>query len=109
MRLPSPWDAMGMKHICSKSSLHMGFELKPGITILLTETARIKQNRAENAKPSQFSRVFSEVPGSLQREKPHPGKRGPVRDRPRRDRDPAGHSARNYYIFGGRRAVLFGR
>ena len=34
---------------------------------LLTETARIKQNRAENAKPSRFSRVFSEVPGSLRR------------------------------------------
>ena len=26
-RHPSPWDAMGMKHICSKSSLHTGFEL----------------------------------------------------------------------------------
>ena len=36
---------------------------------MLTETARIKQNRAENAKPSQFSRVFSEVSGSLARDK----------------------------------------
>ena len=36
---------------------------------LLTETARIKQNRAENAKPSQFSRVFSEVSGGLRRDK----------------------------------------
>jgi len=35
---------------------------------LLTETARIKQNRAENAKPSQFSRVFLEVPGGLRRD-----------------------------------------
>ena len=36
---------------------------------LLTETAGIKQNRAENAKPSQFSRMFSEVPGSPRRDK----------------------------------------
>ncbi len=36
---------------------------------MLTETARIKQNRAENAKPSQFSRVFSEVSGGLRRDK----------------------------------------
>ena len=36
---------------------------------MLTETARIKQNRAENAKPSQFSRVFLEVPGGLRRDK----------------------------------------
>ena len=40
-----------------------------GSRLLLTETVRIKQNRAENAKPSQFSRVFSEVPGSLRRDK----------------------------------------
>ena len=36
---------------------------------MLTETVRIKQNRAENAKPSQFSRVFLEVPGGLRRDK----------------------------------------
>ena len=31
--------------------------------------AYMQQNRAENAKPSRFSRVFSEVPGSLRRDK----------------------------------------
>ncbi len=36
---------------------------------MLAETARIKQNRAENAKPSQLSRVFSEVSGGLRRDK----------------------------------------
>ena len=36
---------------------------------MFTETVRIKQNRAENAKPSQFSRVFLEVPGGLRRDK----------------------------------------
>ena len=36
---------------------------------MLTETVRIEQNRAENAKPSQFSRVFLEVPGGLRRDK----------------------------------------
>jgi len=35
---------------------------------LLTEAVRIKQNRAENAKPSQFSRVFVEVSGGLRRD-----------------------------------------
>ena len=35
---------------------------------MLTETAGIKQNRGENAKPSQLSRVFLEVPGSLRRD-----------------------------------------
>ncbi len=39
-----------------------------GSRFLLTETVRIKQNRAENAKPSQFSRVFLEVPGGLRRD-----------------------------------------
>ena len=68
-RLPSPWDAMGMKHICSKSSLYTGFELLPGARSLLAETAGIKQNQTENAKPSQFSRVFLEVPGGLPRDK----------------------------------------
>ena len=59
---------MGMKHICSKSSLYTGFELLPGARSLLAETAGIKQNQTENAKPSQFSRAFSELPGSLRRE-----------------------------------------
>ncbi len=64
---PSPWDAVGMKHICSKSSLHTGFELIPGITIFAYRNRQNQANRAENAKPSQFSRVFLEVPGSLRR------------------------------------------
>ena len=43
-----------------------------GTTILvfsiLQKPRKIKQNRAENAKPSQFSRVFSEVSDGLLRD-----------------------------------------
>ena len=45
-----------------------GFSKYRGSRFLLTETVRIKQNRAENAKPSQFCRVFLEVPGGLRRD-----------------------------------------
>ena len=46
-----------------------GLSCYRGSRFLLTETVRIEQNRAENAKPSQFSRVFLEVPGGLRRDK----------------------------------------
>jgi hypothetical protein len=36
---------------------------------LLTETAGIKQNQTENAKPSQFSWVVLEAPGDLRKDK----------------------------------------
>ena len=62
---------------CNGYEAHMQQILTPyggsscnrGSRFLLTETVRIKQNRAENAKPSQFSQVFLEVPGGLRRDK----------------------------------------
>ena len=56
---------------CNGYEAHMQQILTPyGVSrSLLTETARIKQNRAENTKPSQFSRVFSEVPDGLRRDR----------------------------------------
>ena len=60
-RLPSPWDAMGMKHICSKSSLHTGFELLTGITIF---AYRNRQNQAKPSGKRKTISVFSGVFGS---------------------------------------------
>ena len=76
MRIPAFYAAFhcpGMQWVWSTYAANphsiRGLSCNRESRFLLTETARIKQNRAENAKPSQFSRVFSEVPDSLRRDK----------------------------------------
>ena len=59
--IPSSWDAMGMKHICSKSSLHKGFELLPGITIF---AYRNRKNQAKSSGKRKTISVFASVFGS---------------------------------------------
>ena len=60
-RHPSPWDAVGMKHIFSKSSLHTGFELLPGITIF---AYRNHQNQVKPSGKRKTISAFSDVFGS---------------------------------------------
>jgi len=60
-RHPSPWDAMGIKHIGSKSSLHTGFELKPGTMII---AYRKRQNQAKPSGKCRSISVFASVFGS---------------------------------------------